>query len=111
MSHKNKIKSLIKAIRIYYLLKFRIRPRTVGINFYCGYKNIIKKKTLEIGDNVYIGNSCFFSIDKISIDNYVMIASQVSIVGGDHRFDIVGVPIKETGRCERSGVAIGKDCW
>ncbi|HMG82325.1 MAG TPA: hypothetical protein VK559_04775, partial [Ferruginibacter sp.] len=61
-----------------------------------GKDNIIKCFELNIGDFVYIGNNCHLSIDDLKIGDYTMIASRVSIVGGDHRFDIVGVPIRET---------------
>ena len=111
MSAKTKIKELLKSLRAFYLIHFKIKPKKAGHNFYCGYGSIIQKNSLVLGNNVYIGNNCHLSVDHLEIDDNVMFASQVSIVGGDHRFDVVGVPIRNTGRAVRKGVKIAKDCW
>jgi chloramphenicol O-acetyltransferase type B len=104
-------KILYKKLRVAYLLTFKYRITSVGKDFYMGRNNLIHCKDIRIGDFVYIGNNCHLSIDTLDIGDYTMLASQVSIVGGDHRFDIAGVPIRNTGRAERKGVIIGKDCW
>jgi len=105
------MKSFLKRIRMYYLLKFVYRIRSYGKQFYMGRGNLINCKELSVGDFVYIGNNCHLSVDSLKIRDYTMLASQVSIVGGDHRFDIAGVPTRNTGRAERKGVIINKDCW
>lgn len=43
--------------------------------------------------------------------DWVMLASRVSIVGGDHEFRIAGVPIIWSGRGEEKQVIIEDDVW
>ena len=105
------MKELLKRIRIFILLTFKYKFKTVGKNFYCGRNLIVRSNTVFLGDYVYIGNNAHLSIDKIIIDDYTLLASNVSIIGGDHKFSIVGTPIRETGRDIRKSVYIGKDCW
>ncbi len=59
--------------------------------------SLFKKNAIDIGDYVFIGVKAHFYAN-LKIGNFVMIASNVAIVGGDHRFDIVGVPARFTGR-------------
>ena len=96
---------------MFLLLHFKYSIKKVGVNFYMGRSNIINCRNLIIGDHVYIGNNCHLSIDDLSIDDYTLLASGISIIGGDHVFDVPGKPIRTTGRAERKGVVIGKDCW
>ncbi|MBN1252710.1 MAG: acyltransferase, partial [Bacteroidales bacterium] len=98
--------------------KFRViyikniyKIKSKDLTCYFGYNLRIKKNSLSVGKKVYIGNNAHLSVDKIDIDDYTLLASNVSIVGGDHKFDIVGTPIINTGRDIRKGVKIGKDCW
>jgi chloramphenicol O-acetyltransferase type B len=104
-------KKVYKALRMAYLLTVKYKFTEVGKGFYMGKNNFINCKKLTVGNFVYIGNNCHLSIDDLKIGDYTMFASRVSIIGGDHRFDVVGVPIRDTGRAERKGVVIGKDCW
>ena len=104
-------KSVYKKLRMAYLLAVKYKITQAGKGFYMGKNNLIHCKKLLIGNSVYIGNNCHLSIDDLKIGDYTMFASRVSIVGGDHRFDVVGTPIRDTGRAERKGVIIGKDCW
>lgn len=104
------IKNKLKKIRFFILSKY-FRISRYGKGCYIGYNSIIKSKSLYLGTDVYIGNNCHLTVIRIEIGNYSMLASQVSIVGGDHKFDVVGTPIRNTGRDNRKGVIIGKDCW
>ena len=105
------MKKFLKRVRMLLLLTFRYNIKKTGKNFHMGNGNMIRCKNLIIGNSVYMGNNCHLSLDSIHIDDYALLASQVSIVGGDHRFDVVGVPIRDTGRAIRKGVYIGKDSW
>ena len=40
-----------------------------------------------------------------------MLANDVQIIGGDHRFDIPGTPMLYSGRAELKATTIGRDCW
>ncbi len=35
----------------------------------------------------------------------------MSIIGGDHRYDVIGLPVGLTGRAEIRPTTIGQDCW
>jgi len=104
-------KAVYKKGRMWLLLTFKYKFNSVGKDFYIGRNCSINCKKIDVGNLVFIGNNCHLSVDNVRIGDYTMFASQVSIVGGDHRFDIVGTPTRNTGREERKGVSIGKDCW
>lgn len=48
---------------------------------------------------------------KVSIGTYTMIGPNVSIVGGDHKFDVPGIPIIFAGRPELPETLIESDVW
>jgi acetyltransferase-like isoleucine patch superfamily enzyme len=98
-----------KARALLFLL--RNRGVVVGRNFVYGSFVRLNVKKMVIGNDVYIGQYSHISVDNVAIGDFSMLASFVSIVGGDHKFDVVGMPIRYTGRDVRSGVQIGKDCW
>lgn len=53
--------------------------------------SIFTYKTISLGSDVYIGSGAHFSsIKKIDIGSKVMIASGVSIIGGDHNIKDIG---------------------
>ena len=70
----------------------------------------IYKNRVSVGDNVYIGRNCYLDGD-IEIGDNVLLASYVAIVGGDHRFDILNTPIRETGREHWKKTIIEADAW
>jgi acetyltransferase-like isoleucine patch superfamily enzyme len=74
--------------------------------------SFFKKNAIEAGDYVFIGRKAHLYAN-IKIGHFVMIASNVAIVGGDHRFDIVGVPMRFTGRggLEELLTVIEDDVW
>ncbi len=105
------IKMILKKIRIFFIIHFKYRFAKVGKNFYCGKNLIVKPNSVFIGNNVFIGNYCHLSVPKLEIHDYVMLASNVAVVGGDHRFDVVGTPIIFAGRDKQKGVVIERDAW
>lgn len=105
------IKVILKRFRMYYLLFFRYRIKKVGKDFYIGYNTLIRPNTLIVKDNVFIGNACHLAVIELTIGNNVMLASNVSIVGGDHKYNIVGTPIRSTGRDIEKSVIIEDDVW
>jgi acetyltransferase-like isoleucine patch superfamily enzyme len=48
---------------------------------------------------------------KVRIGRYTMFAQGASVVGADHRMDVVGVPMIFAGRPEIPETIIGDDVW
>lgn len=67
-------------------------------------------KDFKAGCYSYVGpNSVIYP--KVAIGNYTMLANNVSIMGGDHKFDIPGIPIVFSGRSGVKPTIIGHDVW
>lgn len=89
------------------------RFKKTGKFFFCqGLSSVIKKNSVSVGDYVFIGYKCHIYAN-VEIGNFVMIASNVAIVGGDHRYDIVGIPSRFAGRAglEELVTIIEDDVW
>jgi len=89
------------------------RFKSVGKCFTVSDLNsFFKKNSIEAGDYVFIGRKVHLYAN-IKIGHFVMIASNVAIVGGDHRFDIIGVPTRFTGRAGMEDLltVIEDDVW
>ncbi|MHA2939521.1 CatB-related O-acetyltransferase [Vibrio sp. RC27] len=67
-------------------------------------------RDIEVGEFSYIGSGATIP-PYVFVGNYTMLATQVSIVGGDHCFDVVGTPIVYSGREESTPTRIGNDVW
>ena len=93
--------------RFYYIHKYQLK--NVSHSIYFGGKSEISKDLIA-GDYVFIGSHCII-YPKVEIGNYTMLANNVSIIGGDHVYDKVGVPIIFSGRDLLLPTIIGKDCW
>jgi len=66
---------------------------------------------VEIGEKVNIGaNSFIYGYGDIEIGDNTLIANQVEIIGGDHTFEDVTVPMRFQGRSP-SRIVIGEDVW
>jgi len=70
------------------LLLFRKR----GTNVILGGPGDFSYRTIELGSDVYIGPRATFSsaISTIRIGSKVLFGPEVMIMGGDHRFDVIG---------------------
>jgi len=70
---------------------------------------------IETGDDVYIGPGAHFSsICSIKIGNKVLFGPNVTIITGDHRFELVGqymYDIKEKREIDDLPVIINEDVW
>jgi acetyltransferase-like isoleucine patch superfamily enzyme len=105
------IKKLLKNIRVYLLIKYRLPFKSIGKGFYCGRGCFINKaNTVIAGNNFFMGNYCHIACD-VTIGNDVMFASFVALVGGDHRFDKIGCSMISSGRGENKPIVIGNDVW
>lgn len=70
-------------------------------------------QNIEIGENVFIGDkSTIASTVSVKIGNNVMFGPEVMIIGGDHNFSQIGLPmiqVKKGGK--NSPIIIEEDCW
>jgi acetyltransferase-like isoleucine patch superfamily enzyme len=67
-------------------------------------------RDITMGSYGYIGKGATIC-EKVRIGNYTMLATQVSIIGGDHLFDKPGCPIIFSGRPYLKETIIGNDVW
>jgi acetyltransferase-like isoleucine patch superfamily enzyme len=109
----------IKNIRRNILGKFRIlmlriggASIQVGTGFFCArHVYITRKHKVKAGNNVFIGRYVHIA-SHLEIGNDVMIASQVSFVGGDHKIDGIGeVAIRYAGQESEHTTVIGDNVW
>lgn len=122
MTMKDKHLSLVKFImwlgwrkRAFVVWLARLRGARfikVGKCFTCSPRSCFKKNAITAGDYVFIGINAYIYAN-VQIGHFVMLAPNITIVGGDHRFDVVGVPIRFTGRdrMEELLTVIEDDVW
>ena len=68
-------------------------------------------RDIEFGNNVQFGPNCIVQCD-IKIGNNVLLAHNVALIGkDDHRYDIPGVSIWDSGRGDHYKTFIGNDVW
>ncbi len=91
----------------YYRKKYHFRNvhKTV---YFGGHSKI--SRDVQIDKYVYIGPYCTI-YPKTKIGRFTLIANNVSIIGGDHRYNVIGLPVGLTGRAEIKPTTIGQDCW
>jgi len=66
---------------------------------------------IVLGSDVGIGYRCLFSAD-VEIGNKVLIASNVAFLNSDdHRFDIVGKAMFDSGRGDKYKIMVEDDVW
>lgn len=105
---KKIIKRLGRKVKmIYYRKVYRLKK--VHKTFYMGGKSRISSD-LVADEYVYIGpNSIIYP--RVQIGAYTMLANNISIIGGDHVYDKVGVPMIFSGRASLQETIIGTDVW
>lgn len=108
MMFKRVLRPLYRTLRMH-LLRRLYGLKSVDKTFYIQGKSMIAKD-LRAGCFVNIAPSCLI-YPKVSIGNYTMLATQVMIIGGDHKFNIPGRPMTFSGRSELKETYIGKDVW
>ncbi len=105
---KSKLKIYYRKIRsILRNLKYRLR--------YVDSTNDIQKpidicRDLIMGQYGFIGKNAWIC-PNVKIGNYVMIAPECAILGGDHKYDIPGEPILYSGRPKTKKTFIEDDVW
>jgi acetyltransferase-like isoleucine patch superfamily enzyme len=69
------------------------------------------RRHIVIGNNVGIGPGCTFQTD-VEIGNNVLIGGAVALIGSDdHRFDVAGKTMWESGRGDTKMVVVEDDVW
>lgn len=82
-----------------------------GSNFFCAAGcRTCPGRTITIGDNFYMGYYCHLMANAVIGDD-VLFASEVALVGGDHRFDNISVPMRASGLDELKTVHIADNVW
>lgn len=67
-------------------------------------------KDLKAGRYSYVGPGCII-YPNTTIGDFTLLANDVMIVGGDHNYKNVGVPLPFAGRDEQKCTVIGSDVW
>jgi len=113
MSILHFVRDMMNGIRNVWMFRFRYRWISCGQHVHCQASTRFwsPRKYIRIGHHVGIGYNCLFQADT-EIGDYVAIASYVAFLNSDdHRFDIVGKTIWESGRGDRFKIVIEDDVW
>jgi acetyltransferase-like isoleucine patch superfamily enzyme len=86
------------------------RMRLWGVHYTSDVKAGDISKDIRIGRYSYIAKGSMIC-PRVSIGNYVMLSTQVAIIGKDHNYDNYGVPIVFSGRPTSKKTEIGSDVW
>jgi maltose O-acetyltransferase len=95
----------------YIFFRFGNYKLKVGSGFYSasGCK-ISRGRDIVIGDNFFMGYGCHLGASA-SIGNDVMFASNVALVGGDHKIDNIKTPMRLSGRDLFKTIVIEDNVW
>jgi acetyltransferase-like isoleucine patch superfamily enzyme len=107
------IKKGLNVIRNILLFKIKYRWVLCGSHVHCQMSTRFwsPHKKIQLGHHIGIGFRCLFLADT-EIGNYVLIASQVSFLNSDdHRYDIIGKTIWDSGRGDKYGIIVEDDVW
>ena len=102
------IRSLYRSLKMKWY-RYIYKLKNVHPTFYMGRRNIISSD-LRAGEYSFIGANCWIP-PKVSIGKYTMLASNVSILGGDHIFSDPTNPMIFSGRPAMPQTKIGADVW
>lgn len=103
-----------KLYRQYRMLKYSLLLRR---NFwsnrvlFANKPRISRKNNIMIkGCDIYFGHNCHIGANLV-LGNKVLIASNVSFVGGDHNFELIGSFIKDSSRGALKDIIVKDDVW
>jgi acetyltransferase-like isoleucine patch superfamily enzyme len=105
---KSKIRYIARCIRNYF-------NNVISRKWNVHYTSDVKissdiSRDIIVGANSYIGKGAYIT-SNVKVGNYVMIATDVSIVGGDHNYGVIGTPMVYSGRPQIKKTIIGNDVW
>lgn len=89
------------------------RGITIGNGVFIGRNTILSCKNgdIAIEDRANIGFNCeIFSASRVRVGSSVLMAAYTYLVGGDHLFDRVDIPVLDQGRTTR-GIDVGDHVW
>lgn len=92
-----------------FFIRKSFRFKNVHKTFYMN-KGCQVSSDLIAGPYVFIGFNCVI-YSKVIIGDYTMLAPEVKIIGGDHKFNKSGTPMIFSGRERQLETNIGKDVW
>lgn len=107
------IKSVLNQLRNFLIFKIRYPWVKIGDHVHCQLSTFFwsPHKHINLGNYVGIGGRCIFLCD-IEIGNKVLIAANVAFLNSDdHRYDIVGKTIWDSGRGDKYKIVIEDDVW
>ncbi len=103
-----KIHTFFRFLKISYF-RWKFKLNNVHSTFYIGGKGEISSD-FKAGAYSYLGPRCVI-YPGVTIGEYTMIANDVRIIGGDHKYNRPGFPIIFSGRSDLKETNIGKDVW
>jgi acetyltransferase-like isoleucine patch superfamily enzyme len=89
------------------------RGIVIGNGVFVGRNTILSCKNgdIVIGDNANLGFNCeIFSASRVRVGKSILMAAYTYLVGGDHLYDRVDIPVLEQGRTAR-GIDVGDGVW
>ena len=86
---------------------------TIGNGVFVGRNTILSCKNgdIVIEDGANLGFNCeIFSASRVRVGRQILMAAYTYLVGGDHLYDRVDIPVLEQGRTAR-GIDVGDGTW
>lgn len=116
--HRTDMVAMLKNIPWLYATVHRVRTefkkpvlRTPGIHgttHLAGWSRLARD--VKMHEYVYIGPDCTIG-PGVEIGAYTLLGPRVAIVGADHRYDRLGIPMEFAGRHVLYRTSIGADVW
>ena len=89
------------------------RGIAIGNGVFVGRNTILSCKNgdIVIGDHANIGFNCeIFSASRVTVGTSILMAAYTYLVGGDHLYDRIDIPVLDQGRTAR-GIDVGDGVW
>lgn len=107
------LKSALNFVRNALIFRLRYPWVRIGSDVHCQWSVFMNPphRHVVIGNHVGIGPNCFFLADT-EIGNFVLIAPCAAFLNSDdHRFDIAGKEMWNSGRGDKHMVVVEDDVW
>lgn len=107
------IKGILNDLRNILLFRIRYPWVQVGKNVHCQWSAMFwsPHRQIKLGNDLGIGHRCTFLCD-VEIGNKVLIAADVAMVNSDdHRFNLVGKTMWDSGRGDKYKIIVEDDVW